>query len=95
MSNILAGFKKVNVFAGTMASKTLGVKTDVNNSISRPPTELLFEAVSLGKRTHIALQIVLRMYTMDILQVLLQIMYNMRMRCIVVCVSNYHCRKRF
>jgi len=30
MSNILAGFKKVNVFAGTMASKTLGVKTDVN-----------------------------------------------------------------
>jgi len=62
MSNILAGFKKVNVVAGTMASKTLGVKTDVNNSISRPPTELLFEAVSLGKRTHIALQIVLRMF---------------------------------
>lgn len=62
MSNILAGFKKVNVFAGMMASKTLGVKTDVNNSISRPPTELLFEAVSLGKRTHIALQIVLRMF---------------------------------
>ena len=52
----------VIVFAGTMASKTLGVKTDVNNSISRPPTELLFEAVSLGKRTHIALQIVLRMF---------------------------------
>ena len=46
MSNILAGFKKVNVFAGTMASKTLGVKTDVNNSISRPPTELLFEAIA-------------------------------------------------